>query len=69
MGSKAKRRHVDQWRGPNGEFAEMTRLENEWSLQIYSELRELHLVDQIRRQPSGKPDYRWAKAVATASDA
>jgi acyl-CoA synthetase (AMP-forming)/AMP-acid ligase II len=27
--------------------------------------RELHPVDQIVRAPSGKPDYRWAKAVAT----
>jgi acyl-CoA synthetase (AMP-forming)/AMP-acid ligase II len=30
----------------------------------YKVPRELHLVDQIQRQPSGKPDYRWAKAVA-----
>jgi acyl-CoA synthetase (AMP-forming)/AMP-acid ligase II len=28
--------------------------------------RELHLVDAIERSPSGKPDYRWAKAVATS---
>jgi acyl-CoA synthetase (AMP-forming)/AMP-acid ligase II len=27
--------------------------------------RELHVVDLIVRAPSGKPDYRWAKAVAT----
>jgi len=27
--------------------------------------RELHLVDEIQRQPSGKPDYPWAKARAT----
>lgn len=26
--------------------------------------RELHLVPEIVRSPSGKPDYRWAKAVA-----
>jgi acyl-CoA synthetase (AMP-forming)/AMP-acid ligase II len=26
--------------------------------------RELHLVDAIQRSPSGKPDYRWAKAIA-----
>jgi acyl-CoA synthetase (AMP-forming)/AMP-acid ligase II len=26
--------------------------------------RELHIVDQIERAPSGKPDYRWAKSVA-----
>jgi acyl-CoA synthetase (AMP-forming)/AMP-acid ligase II len=29
--------------------------------------RELHLVDQIRRAPSGKPDYRWAQEVARTS--
>jgi acyl-CoA synthetase (AMP-forming)/AMP-acid ligase II len=27
--------------------------------------RELHLVEKIERSPSGKPDYRWAKAVAS----
>ena len=26
--------------------------------------RELHLVDQVERSPSGKPDYRWAKTIA-----
>jgi acyl-CoA synthetase (AMP-forming)/AMP-acid ligase II len=26
--------------------------------------RELHVVALIRRAPSGKPDYPWAKAVA-----
>ena len=26
--------------------------------------RELHIVDTIQRQPSGKPDYKWAKAIA-----
>jgi acyl-CoA synthetase (AMP-forming)/AMP-acid ligase II len=26
--------------------------------------RELHLVDEVRRQPSGKPDYPWAKEFA-----
>ncbi|MFO1538726.1 MAG: acyl-CoA synthetase [Actinomycetota bacterium] len=28
--------------------------------------REIHYVDRIERSPSGKPDYRWAAAVATA---
>jgi acyl-CoA synthetase (AMP-forming)/AMP-acid ligase II/acyl-coenzyme A thioesterase PaaI-like protein len=28
--------------------------------------RELHLVGEIARHPSGKPDYRWAKAEALA---
>jgi acyl-CoA synthetase (AMP-forming)/AMP-acid ligase II len=27
--------------------------------------RDLHFVDAIVRSPSGKPDYRWAKEVAT----
>ncbi len=27
--------------------------------------RELHLVENIERSPSGKPDYRWARSVAT----
>ena len=30
----------------------------------YKVPRELHVVDQIVRSPSGKPDYRWAKALA-----
>jgi acyl-CoA synthetase (AMP-forming)/AMP-acid ligase II len=31
----------------------------------YKVPREMHQVEQIQRSPSGKPDYRWAKAVAT----
>ena len=31
----------------------------------YKVPRELHLVASIVRSPSGKPDYRWAKDVAT----
>ena len=31
----------------------------------YKVPREIHLVEQIQRQPSGKPDYPWAKALAT----
>jgi acyl-CoA synthetase (AMP-forming)/AMP-acid ligase II len=27
--------------------------------------REIHLVDRIERSPSGKPDYPWAKRIAT----
>jgi len=30
--------------------------------------RELHLVEQIRRSPSGKPDYPWAKHVAAGGE-
>lgn len=32
----------------------------------YKVPRELHLVDAIRRSPSGKPDYEWARKVALA---
>ncbi|MCH8815109.1 MAG: acyl-CoA synthetase [Chloroflexi bacterium] len=35
----------------------------------YKVPRELHLVDEIVRQPSGKPDYKWAKRVATGGEA
>jgi acyl-CoA synthetase (AMP-forming)/AMP-acid ligase II len=31
----------------------------------YKVPRDLHVVDAIVRSPSGKPDYRWAKDVAT----
>jgi acyl-CoA synthetase (AMP-forming)/AMP-acid ligase II len=30
----------------------------------YKVPRGLKLVDELVRQPSGKPDYRWAKSVA-----
>ncbi len=30
----------------------------------YKVPRQLHLVDQVVRSPAGKPDYRWAMAVA-----
>ncbi|MGH8976598.1 MAG: acyl-CoA synthetase [Acidimicrobiia bacterium] len=32
----------------------------------YKVPREVHLVGEIERSPSGKPDYPWAKKVATA---
>jgi acyl-CoA synthetase (AMP-forming)/AMP-acid ligase II len=35
----------------------------------YKVPRELHVVDEIVRQPSGKADYRWAKDVATGAAA
>jgi 3-oxocholest-4-en-26-oate---CoA ligase len=31
----------------------------------YKVPREVHLVDEVVRSPSGKADYRWAKRVAT----
>jgi len=33
----------------------------------YKVPRQLHLVEEIERSPTGKPDYRWAKAIATGS--
>jgi acyl-CoA synthetase (AMP-forming)/AMP-acid ligase II len=33
----------------------------------YKVPRDLHLVPSIVRSPSGKPDYRWAKDVATGA--
>ena len=33
----------------------------------YKVPRQLQVVDEISRQPSGKPDYRWAAAVATGT--
>lgn len=35
------------------------------SLAGYKVPRELHLVDHVDRSEAGKPNYRWAKAVAT----
>jgi acyl-CoA synthetase (AMP-forming)/AMP-acid ligase II len=31
----------------------------------YKVPRDLHLVDEVARSPSGKADYRWAKDIAT----
>ncbi len=31
--------------------------------------RQLHLVDEVVRSPSGKPDYRWAAEVAGGAEA
>lgn len=35
----------------------------------YKVPRELHVVDEIVRSPSGKPDYPWAKHLAESADA
>jgi acyl-CoA synthetase (AMP-forming)/AMP-acid ligase II len=35
----------------------------------YKVPRELHVVDTFVRSPSGKPDYRWAKEIATGAPA
>jgi acyl-CoA synthetase (AMP-forming)/AMP-acid ligase II len=33
----------------------------------YKVPRELHVVEQMQRSPSGKPDYPWAKRIAEAN--
>ncbi|HEU5308596.1 MAG TPA: AMP-binding protein, partial [Acidimicrobiia bacterium] len=38
-------------------------------LASYKVPRELVLVDAVARSPSGKPDYRWARAAAVAGTA
>ena len=43
------------------ELAETARV----SIAGYKVPRELHVVDKIERSPSGKPDYPWARKVAT----
>jgi 3-oxocholest-4-en-26-oate---CoA ligase len=35
----------------------------------YKVPRELHVVPEVKRQPSGKPDYPWAKEIATKGEA
>jgi acyl-CoA synthetase (AMP-forming)/AMP-acid ligase II len=32
----------------------------------YKVPRQLHLVDEVVRSPSGKPDYQWARQLATS---
>jgi acyl-CoA synthetase (AMP-forming)/AMP-acid ligase II len=36
------------------------------SIAGYKVPRQLHLVDEIERSPSGKPDYQWAAKLATS---
>ena len=31
----------------------------------YKVPKDVHMVERVQRQPSGKPDYKWAKAIAT----
>jgi acyl-CoA synthetase (AMP-forming)/AMP-acid ligase II len=33
----------------------------------YKTPRQLHIVEHVSRQPSGKPDYKWAKEIATTT--
>ena len=36
------------------------------SIAGYKLPRRLHVVEQIERAPSGKPDYRWAAGIVNA---
>ncbi len=52
----------------NGQTATLEDL-NEHARELvagYKVPRQLHVVDEIVRSPSGKPDYPWAKAIAVA---
>ena len=51
----------------DGATVELEALQNHCRTKIagYKIPRELHIVDAIERSPSGKPDYRWAKSIAT----
>jgi acyl-CoA synthetase (AMP-forming)/AMP-acid ligase II len=35
----------------------------------YKVPRQLTLVDEVKRTPAGKPDYRWGKEIAVAAKA
>jgi acyl-CoA synthetase (AMP-forming)/AMP-acid ligase II len=37
------------------------------TIAAYKVPKEVHLVDEIQRSPSGKADYRWAKSIATGT--
>jgi 3-oxocholest-4-en-26-oate---CoA ligase len=37
------------------------------SIARYKVPREVHVVPQMERSPSGKPDYRWALNIATSA--
>ncbi len=52
-----------------GEELAVDDLENHCRTKVagYKTPRFWHFVDEVARQPSGKPDYRWAKATATAA--
>ncbi len=59
---------VVQWReghaAPLEELAEQART----LVAGYKVPRELHVVDEIRRSPAGKPDYPWAKELAEGGE-
>ena len=39
------------------------------SIAGYKVPRELHIVERMERSPSGKPDYPWARELATSRSA
>ncbi len=56
---------VVQWR--DGETGDLESIGEHARQHVagYKVPRELHVTDEIRRSPSGKPDYPWAKDLAT----
>ncbi len=59
---------VVQWR--DGQAVDLEELSSFARTQVagYKVPRELHVVDEIVRSPSGKPDYPWAKKLAEAGN-
>jgi acyl-CoA synthetase (AMP-forming)/AMP-acid ligase II len=55
----------------DGSAADLESLQEHCRTKIagYKVPREVHVVPEIRRSPSGKPDYPWAKDVATTANA
>ena len=49
--------------GHTADFATLDRHTRDY-VAGYKAPREMHFVDTVKRHPSGKPDYRWAKATA-----
>jgi len=49
-----------------GDSADDVRAHARTKVAGYKVPREVHFVDEIARQPSGKPDYPWAKKLATS---
>jgi 3-oxocholest-4-en-26-oate---CoA ligase len=58
---------VQPWAGREIDFAALDAHVRE-QLAGYKTPRSVWLVDQVGRAPSGKPDYRWAKAHAEEHD-
>ena len=73
-GGRARRTLGPAGRGggaaPPGQTPDLASVQDHCRTKIagYKVPRELHLVAQMQRSPSGKADYPWAKKVATGDD-